>query len=44
MVGVDDMRILADNVVTVSNNSVIELSKLSLLFGIITVVDRTISR
>ena len=41
----DDVRILTDNeVVTVNSNSVIELSKLLLLPGIITVVDITISR
>ena len=44
MIGVDDMRILTDDVVTVNSNSVIELSKLLLLLGIITVVDITISR
>ena len=38
------MRILTDDVVTVNSNSVIELSKLLLLLGIITVVDITISR
>ena len=42
---VDDMRILIDDVVTVNSNSVIELTKLLLLlFGIVTVVDITISR
>ena len=40
----DDMRILTDDIVTVNSNSVIELSKLLLLLGIITVVDITISR
>ena len=40
---VDDIRILID-VVIVNDNSVIELSKLLLLLGIITVVDITISR
>ena len=41
---VDVMRMLIDDVVTVNSNSVIELSKLLLLPGIITVVDITISR
>ena len=44
MVGLDDVKILTDDVVTVNSNSVIELSKLLLLPGIITVVDITISR
>ena len=44
MVGLDDVRILTDDVVTVNSNSVIELSKLLLLPGIVTVVDITISR
>ena len=41
---VDDVRILTDDVATVNSNSVIELSNLLLLLGIITVVDITISR